>query len=95
MLLKHACFPDDSFVFCYGNMRTVPTVDVIIKEFEMITGFQANCERNHIFLAGVDGIEEQTLRILKFQQGKMTLKFLGVSLISTKLSLPVSQVIPI
>ena len=80
-------FADDIFLFAG---RTTSSVRVIMDElnrFENFSGLQVNKQKSAIFLAGIsDAIKNEMLNITGFSLGRLPMKYLGVPLLSTRLS---------
>ena len=85
--LSHLCFADDIFLFGKGNVTSVKiTMDELAK-FEAFSGMQVNKQKSVAFLVGVnDSVKDTILIMTGFSLGSLPMKYLGVPLISSKLS---------
>ena len=85
--LLHLSFANDIFLFAKGNVSSVQiTMDELTK-FEAFSGMQINKQKNVVFFAGSDNSVKATiLNMTGFSLGSLPMKYLGVPLISSKLS---------
>ena len=85
--LSHLCFADDLFLFAKGNVDSVQiTLDELAK-FEAYSGMHVNKQKSAVFLAGIeDSVKATILGMTGFSLGSLPMKYLGVPLISSKLS---------
>ena len=85
--LSHLCFADDLFLFAKGNVDSIQiTMDELTK-FEAFSGMQVNRQKSAVFLAGIeDSVKATILGMTGFNLGSLPMKYLGVPLISSKLS---------
>ena len=85
--LSHLCFADDIFISAKGNATSVKiTMDELAK-FEAFSGTQVNKQKSVVFLAGVnDSVKATILNMTGFSLGSLLVKYLGVLLISSRLS---------
>ena len=85
--ISHLCFADDLFLFAKGNVDSVQiTLDELTK-FEAFSGMQVNKQKSDVFLAGIDdSVKATILDMTGFSMGRLPMKYLGVALISSKLS---------
>ena len=85
--LSHICFADDIFIFAMGNATSVEIIMDELVKFEAFSGMQVNKQKSVVFLAGVsDNVKATILNMTGFSMGSLPVKYLGVPLISTKLS---------
>ena len=85
--LSHLCFTDDIFIFAKGNATSVQIVMVELAKFETFSGLQVNKQKSAVFLAWVnDRVKATILSTTGFSLGSLLMKYLGVPLISTRLS---------
>ena len=86
--LTHVCFADDMFLFAGGTSSSVQVIMDELNKFENFSGLQVNKQKSTIFLAGVnDDVKNVILNITGYCLGSLPMKYLGVPLISTRLSL--------
>ena len=85
--LTHICFVDDIFLFAGRTSSSVQVIMDELNKFENFSGLQVNKQKSAIFLAGVnDDVKNDILNITGFCLGSLPMKYLGVPLISTRLS---------
>ena len=85
--LTHLSFADDIFLFTGGTKSSVQVMMDELKRFEEFSGLQVNKQKSAIFIAGVnDDIKTDLLNTKGFSLGSFPMKYLGVPLISTRLS---------
>ena len=85
--LSHICFADDISIFAKGNETSVEVIMDEMAKFETFSGMQVNKQKSAVFLAGVnDNVKATILNMTRFSMGRLPVKYLGVPLISTKLS---------
>ena len=85
--LTHVSFADDIFLFAGGTTSSVRVIMDELNKFENFSGLQVNKQKSAIFLAGIsDAIRNEMLNITGFSLGRSPMKYLGVPLLSTRLS---------
>ena len=85
--LTHVSFADDIFLFAGGTTSSVRVIMDELNKFENFSGLQVNKQKSAIFLAGIsDAIRNEMLNITGFSLGRLPMKYLGVPLLSTRLS---------
>ena len=84
---SHICFADDIFIFAKGNETSVEVIMDEMAKFETFSRMQVDKQKSTVFLAGVnDNVKATILNMTRFSMGSLPVKYLGVPLISTKLS---------
>ncbi|GKC98855.1 RNA-directed DNA polymerase, eukaryota, reverse transcriptase zinc-binding domain protein [Tanacetum coccineum] len=87
MKITHLCFVDDLLVFCNGDIESVKVIKKSLEEFSGLSGLVPNMQKSTIFFGGLSSIEQQNiLNIIPFTIGKLPVRYLGVPLITKKLS---------
>jgi hypothetical protein len=85
--MHHICFADDLFIFSATNLKSVGTLENVLDDFADLSRFVANPSKSLIFCSSVDkNTEEQILMYLHMKEGRLLVRHLEVSLISTKLT---------
>lgn len=80
-------FADDILIFCHASLQSVATVHSCIHSFSLYSGLLPNIQKSQCFLGNSDQATTQCiLALLGFTPGILPSKFLGVPLISSKLS---------
>ncbi|GJS94082.1 putative reverse transcriptase domain, reverse transcriptase zinc-binding domain protein [Tanacetum coccineum] len=85
--LTHLCFADDLIIFSHGDLKYVKVIKSALEEFSRISGLKPSMEKSLIFFGNVpDPIKASILDIMPFSIGTLPIKYLGVPLISSRLS---------
>ena len=85
--LSHICFANDIFIFAEANVTSVEIIMDELEKFEAFYGMQVNKQKSDVFFVGVnDNVKATILNMTRFSMGSLPVKYLGVPLISTKLS---------
>ncbi|XP_039004076.1 uncharacterized protein LOC120131037 [Hibiscus syriacus] len=85
--LTHLCFADDLMLFCYGSLDSVLGVVSVLNKFYEMSGLMLNVSKTEIYTCGVNnGVLEQIKRATGFRIGHLPVKYLGVPLVTRKLS---------
>ncbi|CAL1367519.1 unnamed protein product [Linum trigynum] len=85
--LTHLCFADDLLVFSNGSNSGLFELQRILAQFKKLSGLKSNPSKCEIFFGGIDK-DERKVRASRFgyQLGEFPVRYLGVPLISGKLS---------
>jgi hypothetical protein len=85
--LNHLCFADDLLIFSAASIRSVKVIKDVLDYFEQLSGLKANPSKSSIFLAGVNPVLKQDiLEMLHMLEGVLPVRYLGVPLISRRLT---------
>ena len=85
--LSHMCFADDIMLFCGKSLSSATVLNGALTDFSKWSGLRPNHTKSHIFIAGSDlDFNEEFQRVFNFQLGILPVKYLGLPLITTKLS---------
>ena len=85
--LTHLCFADDMFLFFGGTHSSVQVFMDELSRFASFSGLQVNKQKSAIFLAGVsDEVRNDLLNATGYSLGRFPMRYLGVPLISTRLT---------
>jgi hypothetical protein len=85
--LTHLCFADDLLVFSAANITSVFAIVGALAEFEFLSGLKANPAKTSISLAGVSlEVKQDILDFPQMQAGSLPVRYLGVTLITKRLS---------
>ena len=85
--LTHLSFADDLMLFCGGSVDYAMTLNKALLDFSSASGLHPNASKSCVFVTGFDERYKQAiLNIFGFPIGSLPIKYLGVPLITTKLS---------
>ncbi|KAL0297939.1 UNVERIFIED_CONTAM: hypothetical protein Scaly_3078600 [Sesamum calycinum] len=88
MSIVNLCFADDLLLFCKADIHSATVLHGVLQEFKGRAGLQANAQKNQIlFSKAAAQIQNQIQNIFGFPQGTCPVRYLGVPLITSKLSL--------
>ncbi|KAJ0864233.1 putative RNA-directed DNA polymerase [Helianthus annuus] len=80
-------FADDLFVFVHGDMGSVQLIRSVLGKFTSFSGLVPSLPKSTIFFCNVPcDVKVNILSLLPFREGTLPVRYLGVPLISTKLS---------
>ncbi|KAK4381539.1 hypothetical protein Sango_2958200 [Sesamum angolense] len=86
--LVNLCFADDLLLFCKADIHSATVLHGVLQEFKGRAGLQANAQKSQIlFSKAAAQIQNQIQNLLGFPQGTCPVRYLGVPLITSKLSL--------
>ncbi|GJV73510.1 RNA-directed DNA polymerase, eukaryota, reverse transcriptase zinc-binding domain protein [Tanacetum coccineum] len=86
--ITHLCFADDLLVFCHGDPESVKVIKKSFDEFSGYSGLLPNLQKRRIFFRGLSSDEQQSIiNIIPFSVGKLLVRYLGVPLLTKKLSI--------
>ena len=87
MGLTHLCFADDLMLFCKAEGTSLSLLKNALITFESWSGLSANPDKSNIFLSSVSNNEKMgLLSLIGFAEGSFPIKYLGVPLITSKLT---------
>ncbi|WCJ37950.1 Retrovirus-related Pol polyprotein from type-1 retrotransposable element R2 [Euphorbia peplus] len=86
--LNHLCFAHDLFLFSKGDVSSVTLLIECLQDFSSVSGLKVNFSKSNVFVSS--GVPSPTktaiLDVTGFQEGFFPIKYLGMPLLSTKLS---------
>ena len=86
--LTHLCFADDLLLFCGGSLTSVKILHNALQEFYSLSGLHPNNGKSNVFIAGRNQAYMEAVRdLFQFQVGELPVRYLGVPLLSTKLTI--------
>ncbi|KAL0445011.1 UNVERIFIED_CONTAM: LINE-1 retrotransposable element O protein [Sesamum latifolium] len=86
--LLNLCFADDVLLFCKGNVQSVQVIKEALTEFAAMSGLHVNPMKSQIILSrSVQSQRQQILDLIGFQEGSLPIKYLGVPLVSSRLTI--------
>ncbi|KAL2225756.1 UNVERIFIED_CONTAM: putative mitochondrial protein [Sesamum indicum] len=81
-------FADDLLLFCRANTASVRVFKSGLDRFADWSGLRLNVEKSHIIISrSAQNIREELLAVLGFQEGHLPMRYLGLPLISSRLSI--------
>ncbi|CAL1401922.1 unnamed protein product [Linum trigynum] len=90
--LTHLCFADDLLVFSDRSNYGIKELQRVLDQFKLVSGLKSNPSKCEVFFGGIERAERQ-LRAARFgyKLGEFPVRYLGVPLISGKLSMSSCQ----
>lgn len=86
--ITHLIFADDLMLFCYGDQSSIKAVLEGVNNFASISGLVPNKDKSLCFFSSMDDVTvDYTLQASGVQRGTLPIRYLGLPLISTKLTL--------
>ncbi|XP_071688876.1 uncharacterized protein [Rutidosis leptorrhynchoides] len=80
------CFADDLFLFSYANKDSVSAICEALEEFKSCSGLVPSLAKSMAFFANFhQGVKTAILSILPFEDGKLSVRYLGVPLVTSSL----------
>ncbi|KAL0282974.1 UNVERIFIED_CONTAM: Retrovirus-related Pol polyprotein from type-2 retrotransposable element R2DM [Sesamum radiatum] len=80
-------FADDLLLFCNADMRSVNLFCRGLDLFATLSGLQTNPQKSQLIISkAASGLRESLLEALGFQEGHLPVRYLGLPLISARLS---------
>jgi hypothetical protein len=84
--LTYLCFAND-LIFSEASLRSISIIKSALLEFEYLSGLKANPSKSYFFCSGISyRMKHLLLGDLKMIEGHLPVRYLGVPLISTRLS---------
>lgn len=84
--LTHLFFTDDVFLFCQADWASVTLLKKGLDIFSSWSGLYPNKNKSEIFISGGDSsLRNMMLQAFGFQEGKLSVCYLGVPIITTRL----------
>ena len=85
--LTHLCFADDLMIFCGNSIQSATTLQLALHEFSNLSGLIPNKSKSNTFVAGNNiDFKNIILSLFEYDEGTLTVRYLGAPLITTKLS---------
>ena len=88
MRLTHLCFADDLLIFSKASLSSIKVVQAALLEFENLSGLKANPSKSSLYCSRIsDRMKHIMVDDLMMKEGHLLVRYLGVPLISSRLSL--------
>lgn len=85
--ITYLIFADDVFLFCNGEIGSAKALMEGLKIFSRASGLIPNVNKSQCFFGNVqEGSRNSILALSGFQEGNLPIKYLGLPLLSTKLT---------
>ncbi|KAL0281741.1 UNVERIFIED_CONTAM: hypothetical protein Sradi_7291700 [Sesamum radiatum] len=85
--IVNLCFADDVLLFCAGDVPSVRRLKEVFEEFAALSGLQINPGKSTVILSrAVQQERQDILNTLGFQEGCLPIKYLGVPLTASRLT---------
>ncbi|KAL0292170.1 UNVERIFIED_CONTAM: hypothetical protein Sangu_3256600 [Sesamum angustifolium] len=86
--LINLCFADDVLLFCKAHLPSIIVISDALNEFAVLSGLKVNPAKSQIiFSRAVQQERQQILDYLGFQEGSLPVKYLGIPLTSSRLTI--------
>lgn len=86
--LTHLCFADDLLLFCHDDSKSAAVLKLCLDQFSALSGLHINAFKSLCYLSNVPANHfVDIISCLGFQLGVFPASFLGVPLITSKISL--------
>ncbi|XP_060210411.1 uncharacterized protein LOC132637318 [Lycium barbarum] len=86
--ITHLSFADDLFLFVKGDRQFIQLLYAKFTIFSQASGLQVNLSKSSIYFGGVDNTElGNTEQLLGIEHGQLPFKYLGIPLVTKKLSI--------
>ncbi|KAL2224157.1 UNVERIFIED_CONTAM: putative mitochondrial protein [Sesamum indicum] len=81
-------FADDLLLFCRADMDSVSVFKMGLDRFAEWSGLRLNVQKSHLFISrSAQDRKDQMLAVLGFQEGHLPMRYLGLPLLSSRLSI--------
>jgi hypothetical protein len=85
--LIHLCFADDLLIFSEASLSSINVIKAALMEFEDLSGLKANTLKSSFYCSGISKrVKQILLSSMQMKEGKLLVRYLGVPLISSRLS---------
>ncbi|KAK4384487.1 putative mitochondrial protein [Sesamum angolense] len=86
--LTNLCFADDVLLFCKADLPSIQVLRDTLTEFAALSGLNVNPAKSQIILSrAVQQERRQIVEYLGFQEGSLPVRYLGVPLTSSRLTI--------
>ncbi|XP_050229118.1 uncharacterized protein LOC126678260 [Mercurialis annua] len=92
--LNHLSFAGDLLLFCHGDLDSAKCLKDGLNHFQEVSGLSVNKDKSSIFFCNVpDDQKRNILDYMEFGEGYLPVKYLGMALISRRLTKEDCQVV--
>ncbi|KAL0281795.1 UNVERIFIED_CONTAM: Retrovirus-related Pol polyprotein from type-2 retrotransposable element R2DM [Sesamum radiatum] len=86
--ILNLCFADDVLIFCSADTQSASIIKQSLAEFAILSGLQVNPHKSQVILSkSVQSERQAILDIMGYQAGMLPIKYLGVPLVASRLSI--------
>ncbi|KAL0290170.1 UNVERIFIED_CONTAM: hypothetical protein Sradi_7056000 [Sesamum radiatum] len=85
--LINLCFADDVLLFCKADIPSIKLLTETLSEFATFSGLKVNPSKSQIIFSRAVQQRQQLLDCVGFQEGSLPIKYLGIPLTSSRLTL--------
>ncbi|KAL0290978.1 UNVERIFIED_CONTAM: hypothetical protein Sradi_7037500 [Sesamum radiatum] len=85
--LINLCFADDVLLFCKAHLPSIKVLTDTLNEFAAMSGLKVKAKSQIILSRSVQQERQQILDYLGFQEGTLPIKYLGIPLTSSRLTM--------
>ncbi|XP_077231908.1 uncharacterized protein LOC143865152 [Tasmannia lanceolata] len=85
--INHVMYDDDVMIFITPDIESVAGIKDCLHSFKLISGLEVNVQKSEVFLSGTpDHLKNQICSSLYINEGTLPIKYLGLPLITKRLS---------
>lgn len=85
--ITHLTLADDLMIFSHADLASVKIIREVLNNFSSLSGVEINHNKSQVFVSGVaEAFRTDIINCLDFRLGTLPVKYLGVPLISTRLT---------
>ncbi|XP_020254858.1 uncharacterized protein LOC109831820 [Asparagus officinalis] len=85
--ITHIFFADDLLLFGKANIYSIAKLYDCLQEFSQVSGLEVNPNKCSVYFSGIDDrLKQQICTVLNFLEGVLPVRYLGMPLISKRLS---------
>ncbi|KAL2252957.1 UNVERIFIED_CONTAM: hypothetical protein Sindi_0090400, partial [Sesamum indicum] len=88
VLVMELGFADDLLLFCKADMNSIGIFKTGLDRFAEWSGLRLNVQKSHLIISrSAQGLREEMLATLGFQEGVLSMRYLGLPLLSSRLTI--------
>ncbi|XP_011102055.1 uncharacterized protein LOC105180102 [Sesamum indicum] len=88
VLVLELGFADDMLLFCRADIDSIEVLKRGLDRFAVWSGLRLNVQKSHLIISrSAQGLREEMLEALGFQEGLLPLRYLGLPLLSSRLTI--------
>jgi hypothetical protein len=85
--LTHLCFADNLLIFSAAKLNSLRVIHDVLAQFEGLSGLKSNPTKSSVFVSGLPvSTKQELLDFLQVPEGSFPVRYLGVPLITSRLS---------